>query len=122
MRTAGQQGFDRVVVEFTGAVPEYEVAYAQPPFVGTSGQAVPVQGEAFLRVRLDGTSVFDSLNGVPVYTGPTTITGDTATVVEVVNVDDFEAVSVWVIGLDSQQPLTVSTLSGPGRLVIDIEQ
>jgi hypothetical protein len=33
-----------------------------------------------------------------------------------------EAVAVWVIGLDSQEPLTVSTLTGPGRLVLDIEQ
>lgn len=122
VRTAGQQGFDRVVVEFTGVVPEYEVAYADPPFIDTSGRAVPVQGEAFLRVRLNGTSQFDSLNGVLVYSGPKTVTGDTANVVEVVDVDDFEAVAVWVIGLDSQEPLTVSTLTGPGRLVLDIEQ
>jgi hypothetical protein len=122
VRTAGQQGFDRVVVEFTGVVPEYEVAYADPPFIDTSGRAVPVQGEAFLRVRLNGTSQFDSLNGVLVYSGPKTVTGDTANVVEVVDVDDFEAVAVWVIGLDSQEALTVSTLTGPGRLVLDIEQ
>jgi hypothetical protein len=122
VRTAGQPGFDRVVFEFTGAVPEYEIAYADPPFVGTDGNAVPVQGDAFLRVRLNGTSQFDSINGVLVYSGPKTVTGDTENVVEVVDVEDFEAVAIWVIGLDSQQPLTVSTLTDPGRLVIDIEQ
>jgi hypothetical protein len=121
VRTAGQQGFDRVVVEFTGVVPEYEVAYSDPPFIDTSGQAVPVQGEAFLRVRLNGTSQFDSINGVLLYSGPDAVTGDTANVVEVVAVDDFEAVAVWVIGLESKEPLTVSTLTDPGRLVIDIE-
>jgi len=122
VRTAGQQGFDRVVFEFTGVVPEYEVAYADPPFVGTDGNAVPVQGDAFLRVRLNGTSQFDSINGELVYSGPKTVTGDTENVVEVVDVEDFEAVAIWVIGLNSQRPLTVSTLTDPGRLVLDIEQ
>jgi hypothetical protein len=122
VRTAGQQGYDRVVFEFTGAVPAYEVTYAEPPFPSTSGEDVPVAGQAFLQVRLDGTSSFDSVNNTQVYTGPRTVTGDTSNVTEVVQVDDFEAVVVWVIGLDSKQPLTVSELTGPGRLVIDIQQ
>ena len=39
---------------------------------------------------------------------------------EVAQVGDFEAVVSYGIGLDRRRPLTVSTLSGPSRLVIDV--
>lgn len=122
VRSASQSGFDRVVFEFTDVVPTYEVAYADPPFVGTDGEEVQVEGEAFVRVRLEGTSSFNLNEGVPVYEGPRRVESDTAVVTEVVDVDDFEALVIWVIGLTEQKPLVVTDLTDPGRLVIDIEQ
>ncbi len=65
VRSAGQDGFDRVVFEFTDTVPTYRVAYADPPFVATNDEEVDVAGEAFLQVRLEGTSSFNLDEGVP---------------------------------------------------------
>ena len=122
VRSAGQDGFDRVVFEFTDTVPTFSVAYADPPFVATNDEEVDVAGEAFLQVRLEGTSSFNLDEGVPVYDGPSRVTSDTQVVTEVVDVDDFEALVIWVIGLTEQKPLVVTELSDPARLVIDIEQ
>jgi hypothetical protein len=38
----------------------------------------------------------------------------------VVNSEDFEGVMAWVIGLDAQRPFTVTTLSSPPRVVVDV--
>jgi hypothetical protein len=35
-------------------------------------------------------------------------------------VGDFEAVVSYGIGVDRERPITVSTLSGPSRLVVDV--
>jgi hypothetical protein len=121
VRSAGQDGYDRVVFEFTDTVPRYTVAYADPPFVATNDEEVDVAGEAFLQVRLEGTSSFNLNEGVPVYDGPSRVTSDTEVVTEVVDVDDFEALVIWVIGLTEQKPLVVTELDDPARLVIDIQ-
>ena len=57
----------------------------------------------------------------PTYTGPRTLTDlGLAHAVEVVNSEDFEGILTWVIGLDGQRPFTVSTLSSPPRVVVDV--
>jgi hypothetical protein len=121
VRSADQDGFDRVVVEFTDVVPTYTVGYADPPFVATNDEQVDVSGTAFLQVRLEGTSGFNLDDGVPVYEGPSRVTSDTQVVTEVVDVDDFEGLVIWVVGLTEQKPLVVSELGEPARLVIDIQ-
>lgn len=120
VRAAENEGYDRVVFEFTGDVPSYVVEYADPPFVAISGMEVPVEGAAFIQVRLEGTSAFNLDEGEPVYEGPQRIDPGTDVVTEVVNVEDFEAVVIWVIGVEEQQPMRVFTLEEPGRLVIDV--
>lgn len=126
VRTAAQDGFDRVVFEFTGVVPTYRVEYAveDGQFEDIEGNPLPVAGNAFVSVTLDGTSRFDFTQdgSPPVFDVPypARITGDTVNVTEVVEVLDFEAQATWLIGLTSQQPLTVTTQAEPGRLVIDV--
>jgi len=123
VRAAAQDDYDRVVFEFTGpAVPTYEIRYAEPPFVATSGREVPVAGDAFLDVWLQGTSRVDLTGSTPVehYTGPSRVRSDTDVVTEVVQIEDFEANVAWTIGLEQRQPLRVQTFDDPARLVIDI--
>jgi hypothetical protein len=124
VRSAGHDGYDRVVVEFDGAVvPTYTVAYTvtSGPFHDTPGNVVPIEGEAFLDVWLQGTSRVDMTDDyAPVYTGPTRLRTDTTTVTEVVEIEDFEANVHWLIGLDERAEFVVWTLDSPSRLVIDI--
>ena len=53
---------------------------------------------------------------------PRQVVGDTAAVTEARQIDDFEAVNRWLVGVDRQRPFEVSTLQGPSRLVIDVSR
>jgi len=121
VRAARQDTVDRVVFEFTERVPGYKVAYGTKPLMGTSGKEVPVAGSAALVVHVEQASGFNQDTAKPTYTGPKSVQpGDTRAVKEVAQVEDFEAVLNWAIGVNAQLPFRVSTLESPPRLVIDI--
>jgi hypothetical protein len=125
VRTAVHDGCDRIVFEFRdGPPPGYQVEYRPGPFNrGESNEPLEVQGSAYLLVRLDKASGADqsSPTASPTYTGPRALTDlGLHHAVEVVNAEDFEGILTWVIGLDSQRPFTVTTLSSPPRVVVDV--
>jgi hypothetical protein len=123
-RVAAQAGFDRVALQFDGAVPGYLIEYSDGPFLNTAGNEVAVEGDAFIRVIMEPASGVDlSVDPfVETYEGPDRISSDTVNVTEAVLVDDFEANMVWVIGVKTKAPFAVSTLEDPNRLVIDVQQ
>ena len=125
VRVARNDGFDRVVFEFTGdALPEWEVAYQDGPFTSDGeGAPVAVDGGAYLRVLMRGASGFDMDTGQQTYDGGDRIDGTASgaeQVVEVVRLGDFEAQMEWIVGLDEKVPFKVTTLTGPTRLVVDV--
>ena len=124
VRAAGQQGFDRVVFEFTAELPGYKVGYVERPVLEDgSGKEVSVTGGAVLEVRMAPASGVElSASGVrPTYTGPARLRpSGTVVVAEVVRVGDFEGQLTWVVGTSGRAPFKVSTLSAPPRLVIDV--
>lgn len=123
VRVARHEGYDRVVFSFDGDVPGYEIGYVEPPILADgSGEPVAVRGGAYLRARFEPASGVD-LSGPEyreVYVGPTTVTGDTSVVIEVVRTGDFEAVLTWVAGISERQDFRVTTLTSPARVVIDV--
>lgn len=123
VRVARQEGYDRVVFQFDGAVPGYEVRYVSPPIKeDPSDQPVAVAGDAVLAVRMEPASGVD-LGGSgyrETYTGPSRIPGPGGEITEVVRTGDFEAVLNWAIGLRERVDFRVSTLTSPSRLVIDV--
>ena len=57
----------------------------------------------------------------PVYTGPTRFCPNLPKVVELVQVQDFEATLSWVFGLrGAEVPATAQVTSNPTRVVVDI--
>ncbi len=120
------EGYDRVVFQFRNHVPGYRVGYVEPPLrEDGSGDAVELDGEAFLQVRMEPASGFDleTDEGVLVYKGPKRIEGSsagTSVIREGVRTGDFEAVLTWAIGLTDRVDFRVQTLSGPPRLVVDV--
>jgi hypothetical protein len=119
------EGFDRVVFEFTNNLPGYRVEYVKPPLTEDgSGNAVQLDGNAFVIVRMEPASGFDLSTGEGelVYKGPKRIEGSsagTSVVKEVVRTGDFEAVLSWAIGLDDRVDFRVTTASSPARLIVD---
>ena len=125
--TGDHECWERVVFEMEdadgaadGAI-SYQVAYADPPFAGPPGFPIPVDGNAFVTVRFWGASGYDLEAEEETYLGPDEIhPADLESVEELHLVEDFEAILVWVIGLDQRREINVFELDGPDRLVIDI--
>lgn len=122
VRAESHDGFDRIVVELTGAeVPSYRVAEIAPP-IGRddSDGATPVAGEAFLEIRLSPAGVLDP-SGARSYQGPDRITvADGAIVTEVVRTGGTEGPLAFAVGLESSSPFAVGVRDDPARLVVDI--
>ena len=119
IRAAHHPDYDRVVFEFSGPVPaQRDVGYV-PELIGDpSGLPVPVAGDAILQVRMAPARGHDD-NGNVTY-GPTRRTYALPNVIQVVSSGDFEGVLTFGIGLAQRTGVTVSTLTGPSRVVVDI--
>lgn len=122
MRTGTHQGFDRVVVEFTGeGTPGWHVDYVQLPQQQASGQELKVSGESYLNVNVDGTTYPFEIGVTEANLPPTAGTGPA--VAEVISGGTFEGRSQFVIGLKGgPRPYSVSYIEDPKRLVIDFNQ
>jgi hypothetical protein len=118
VRAGGHTGYDRVVFEFRGPVPEHRIGYVDQLVQDGSGNPVSVAGAADLEVVFDGANAHDE-DGSPTISPRRFSPGLTA-VKEVAQLGDFEAVVSYGIGVDRRRPIEVSTLSSPSRLVIDV--
>lgn len=121
VRVGEHTGFDRIVFEFEGGIPEYEIEEASPPFIeDPRGEEVEVRGDAHLQLTLrGGTKQGD--DGTSTYPGRTTFYAGFRQLVQLEETSDFEAQAIWVIGMSGDTCVRVLTLSGPDRLVIDLE-
>jgi hypothetical protein len=121
VRTGIQPCSERFVIELqgTGDFPGWWVRYQAAPLTDDPrGEPVQVAGSAFIVVTVE--SWMTNMEGVG-YHGPTRITPtNVAHIKELVLLGDYESVTTWAIGLDSQRPFRVTTLDAPPRLVIDI--
>lgn len=123
--SADQAGGSRVVFEFDAVVPGYKIDYVQRPVTEDgSGDEVAVEGAALLEVRFENAAGarLEGEKVVRTYTGPDRVKASGGGVVsEVVDAGDFEGLVTWIVGLRQRVPaLSVSTLQGPSRLVIDV--
>lgn len=117
-------GGSRVVFEFDPGLPGYKVDFVERPVtMDGSGDEVKVAGEAVIEITMENASQarFEGEKVINTYTGPRRLqpAGDGA-VVEVVEAGDFEGLVHWVVGVRQKDTkVSVSTLSGPSRLVLD---
>lgn len=120
VRVAAHDTFDRVVFEFQGSgTPGWNVDYTADPTREGSGEPIEVAGRTVLGVAITGVG-YPSDTGVEPYDGPNPVPG-TSGVREVYLDGIFEGMSVAFIGVDADRPaVSVSTLSNPTRLVVDI--
>jgi hypothetical protein len=128
LRVARQEGYDRVVFEFSDHVPGWQIGYiTKPVHADGSGEEVPVEGNDVVGVRMEPASGVDlTATTAPkgyleTYAGPTRINVGTPEVTEVVRSGDFEAVLNWVIGTREKVNFRVLVLSSPARLVVVLQ-
>lgn len=120
-----QEGCPRVVFEFDDELPAYTVEYQSGPFQECgSGDTVQTAGwgaAAFLVTEQEPAMPVDlSESPQPGYQGSYDISVGGDVLKHLREFCRFEAQMKWIIALDAQRPFTVSTLTGPSRIVIDI--
>lgn len=117
VRAATHPGFDRVVFEFSGPLPDYNVQYVDELTQDGSGRTMRIAGQATLQLGFVNAAAH---NGK----GKPTVRKRTAyalpNVMTTVRASDFEGVVTYGIGLAERTPVKVFTLSAPSRVVVDI--
>ena len=100
-------------------LPDYQIGLASPPFSGPSGIPIPIVGARFIKVRFATT--YARYPGVGNYEGPDVVNASGfAAVKEIHLIEEFEAVVVWVIGLDAERSFRIGTLTSPTRIYVDV--
>lgn len=122
VRTARNDGFDRVVFEFEGGrVPGYQIQYVDRPVRQCgSGQVVPLDGEGWLRVRLEPSQAHDD-RGRPTVRDRAR-SADLPVLRELRLICDYEGQVEWILGVASPNPFRVVELTSPARIVVDVRQ
>ncbi len=115
---------DKVTFSFNGGVAGYDVSYKPGPFHDAgSGALHAVSGSAFVVVRFHPAWIADfSRPSAPLtYHGPKSIhPAGTLHVKDLELVDAFEGYVTWVIGVDSQRPLTVTSNASLPAVVVAV--
>ena len=121
IRTGGHECFERVVLELggSGELPGFQVQYEPDPILDSPrGEPVEVAGEATLVLSVGAWMPDTEGNG---YQGPLEfVPTNVVNIKELQQIENFEGQNAWAIGLDMQRDFTVSTLTEPFRIVIDI--
>ncbi|RJQ82840.1 hypothetical protein D5S17_01115 [Pseudonocardiaceae bacterium YIM PH 21723] len=120
IRTGAHEYYDRVVLDFSGAAPDRTVSYVPQIVQDGSGEPIPMPGNAFLQLGMNPAAAHDD-NGNPTYTGPRLFTTPALTNVKAIALaGDFEGHLTIGISMDHKSLYSVSTLTNPTRVVIDI--
>lgn len=120
VRSARQDGFDRVVFEFDTHVPEWRAEYVDSPqHECGSGEAVRLEGDGWLQVNFEMANAHTEEGRAT--NAPRHVPDPAGTNLrELRRTCDFEAQVVYVIGLGAPNRYRAFQLSSPARLVVDV--
>ena len=121
VRTARNDGFDRVVLTIQGArVPGYRVEYVDRPVrMCGSGEATQIAGDAWLSIRLDGAAAHDDRGNATVQPRERRLSLPVMRELEMTC--DFEGEVTVVVGAARPNKYRVLELANPTRLVVDVQ-
>lgn len=114
---------DRLVLEFDGQVPSWQVLAGTGPLIEQPGRSeIHLEGEAHLEIRLvPATSVArDADEPMAAYEGPAHLTSGGGAVLESLLTGDSSDILVWGVGVAGTPSFAVGMLEDPARLVVDV--
>lgn len=125
VRAAKQSGFDRIVFEFTGSIPNYTVAYHPSRFYedDSGRRRITIAGRTFVHVNLNSIPVDEEqlrFTESPDFVPKGRLKLPALWEVEAAGF--FEGHYDFLLGLKSRRMFRVTELSNPNRLVIDFRQ
>jgi hypothetical protein len=114
VRIAPHDGYDRIVFDFSGQIPSYDLTRQDSAtFVrDASGQTVQLDGNAGIKLVFRNA---DAASSVPGDLKPAM-----TSVREIAQIGNFERYLSYGIGISSSQCVRTLELSGPSRLVVDV--
>lgn len=119
VRTGSHDGFDRTVFEFDERVPGYHIAYIDRPVRKCgSGNTTQMAGDGWLEVRMSPANAHTE-EGRPTVAERERMPNLPA-LAELKLTCDFEAVTTWVLGVESPNRYQIHELNNPPRLVVDV--
>ena len=121
IRTAEQDGFDRVVFEFAGKeIPNFTIEYVDKPVRQCgSGNVAQVAGDGWLEVKFKATNAHTEAGEATIAARERRLSLPSLKELEITC--DFEAEVIAVLGVASPNPYRVLELSNPTRVVVDIK-
>ena len=118
IHAAHHAGFDRIVFQFSGALPaRRQAGYVDRLIADPSGRRISIAGRAILRVSFSPALAHDNA-GRPTTASITVF--DLPNIMAVVQSGDFESVLSYGIAVAKRTPVHMFTLTRPDRVVIDI--
>lgn len=120
IRHGKHAGYDRLVLQFAGKVPGFDIRYVNALHQDGSGNRVSLLGARDLRIRLDMTAAHDD-NGRSTLRTASRATPKFPALREWRLIGDFEGVVTVGTGVSDRQPFRVMQLANPSRLVIDVK-
>ena len=122
IRTGAHPCFERVVIELAegpGEMPGVRVEYVDDPvLLSPSDQTVEIDGDATLVISV--AAWMPSMEGDG-YAGPTDFSPtNVSRILQVRQIENFEGMTAWAIGLDRERDFEVDFLESPARIVVDI--
>ena len=122
-------GVDKITFTFgtssgqpSGTDPTGELRPTAPPFsLGASGLPVAVDGQRFISITFRGMAVADE-QGNPSYAGPVDLHPNALAIRELRQIEAFEGVVTWIVGVDGPGCVALSRLTGPDRIVVAASQ
>ncbi len=124
VRVGRHQIFDRVVFEFGGSMPNYQVEYLRGRFYENEGgrQRIKIAGNAFVQVNLNLIPTDEEQ--MKLREQNSFIPKGRLKLRSVLELDEaglFEGYYDFLLGIRARKPFRVSELSNPLRLVIDFK-
>lgn len=114
---------DRLVLEFDGPLPSWQVVTGTGPLLEQPGRSeVQLAGDSRLEIRLVPVTSIDRDAGEPMasYEGPSHLVSEGDAIREAVLTGDSSDILVWGVGVAGTPSFAVGTLEDPDRLVIDV--
>ena len=118
VRASHHNGFDRLVLQFTGPVPsKHTLSWVDRVVSDASGRTMNVAGHAFAQLRLSPAAAHTQQGAATV---ARRFTFALPNITQVVVSGDFEAVLSMAIGAQRRTSARVTTLTSPSRVVVDL--
>lgn len=119
VRVAEHEGFDRIVLEFSGTgKPGWAISYVDEAVLDGSGEVVTLAGDATLDIYASNTTA----PAPGYYSGPARLVAAAGGITEVYVVGTFEGGTQVLAGVDGPRAMfRVFALTHPSRMVVDVE-